>query len=66
ALMRERIVAPRRTVMVGDSSVDVLTARNAGTLACGVQWGFQPETFLDAPPDLLIDDLRELSRLVCG
>ncbi|MEP6961287.1 MAG: HAD-IIIA family hydrolase [Acidobacteriota bacterium] len=66
ALMRERNVAPRRTVMVGDSSVDVLTARNAGTLACGVQWGFQPETFLDAPPDLLIDDLRELSRLVCG
>jgi len=52
------------TVMVGDSAVDVRTARNAGVRACGVSWGFQPETFADAPPDLLIDDLREFARLV--
>jgi phosphoglycolate phosphatase len=65
-LMNERGVAPERTVMVGDSSVDILTARNAGTLACGVNWGFQPETLVDAPPDLLIADLRELSALVCA
>ncbi|MEO8096755.1 MAG: HAD-IIIA family hydrolase [Acidobacteriota bacterium] len=64
ALMKERHIEPHRTVMVGDSSVDILTARNAGTLACGVNWGFQPETFADVPPDLRIDDLRELSRLV--
>jgi len=48
------------TIMVGDSSVDVMTARNAGVQACGVKWGFQPETFAAAPPDLLIDDMREL------
>ena len=66
ALIEERGVAPDRTVMIGDSSVDVLTARNAGTLACGVDWGFQPETLATAPPDLLIGDLRELSRLVCS
>ncbi len=64
ALMDERGIAPEHTVMVGDSSVDILTARNAGALACGVAWGFQPETFADAPPDLLIHDMRELSRLV--
>jgi len=46
--------------MVGDSAVDVQTARNAGTRACGVRWGFQPETFVAAPPDFLIDDMREL------
>ena len=39
-----------RTVMVGDSAVDVRTARNACVQACGVSWGFQPETFADAPP----------------
>lgn len=66
ALMQERGIAPENTVMVGDSAVDILTARNAGTLACGVSWGFRPETFEEAPPDLRIDDLRELSRLVCG
>jgi len=50
-----------RTVMVGDSAVDVRTARNAGVRACGVSWGFQPETFADAPPDLIIDDMRILA-----
>jgi len=58
--------APRdRTMMVGDSAVDVMTARNAEVVACGVSWGFQPETFAQAPPDFVIDDLRELvERLV--
>jgi phosphoglycolate phosphatase len=65
ALLDERGVVPERAVMVGDSAVDILTARNAGTMACGVSWGFQPETLVTAPPDLLIDDLRELSRLIC-
>jgi phosphoglycolate phosphatase len=64
ALMRERGIPAAQTVMVGDSSVDVLTARNACALACGVSWGFQPETLRDVPPDLLINDLRELAELV--
>jgi phosphoglycolate phosphatase len=55
-----------RTVMVGDSAVDVLTARNAGVRACGVSWGFQPETFVEAPPDFVIDDMRELADMVLG
>jgi len=49
------------TVMVGDSAVDVNTARNAGVQACGVSWGFQPETFEHAPPDFIIDDLGALA-----
>jgi phosphoglycolate phosphatase len=53
-----------RTVMVGDSSVDVLTARNAGVKACGVSWGFQPESFAAAAPDFVIDDLRDLVGIV--
>ncbi len=52
-----------RTVMVGDSAVDVYTARNARVRACGVSWGFQPETFLEAPPDFIIDDMRVLADL---
>jgi phosphoglycolate phosphatase len=53
------------TVMVGDSSVDVLTARNAGVQSCGVTWGFQPESFAEAAPDFMIDDLRALVEIVC-
>ena len=66
ALMAESGVAPECTVMVGDSAVDVLTARNAGVRACGVAWGFQPETFAAAPPDVMVEDLRELVGLVLG
>jgi phosphoglycolate phosphatase len=60
ALIAEARVDRDRTVMVGDSAVDVQTARNAGTRACGVRWGFQPETFIGTPPDYVIDDMREL------
>jgi phosphoglycolate phosphatase len=60
ALIAESGADPERTIMVGDSAVDVQTARNAGTLSCGVRWGFQPETFVASPPDFLIDDMREL------
>ncbi len=46
--------------MVGDSAVDVRTARNAGIAAAGVTYGFQPETLAADPPDVLVGDLREL------
>jgi len=63
ALIAEACAAREWTVMVGDSAVDVETARNAGVRACGVRWGFQPESFVASPPDFLIDDLRELAEL---
>ena len=69
ALMREASVERGRTMMVGDSSVDVLTARNAGIASCGVTWGFQPETLADPAPDLLVDRMEQLAdRLLqdCG
>lgn len=51
------------TLMVGDSRVDIETARNAGVASCGVTWGFQPETFEAVPPDFLIDRPAELLAL---
>jgi phosphoglycolate phosphatase len=63
-LVKEAGADRARTVMVGDSAVDMLTARNAGVLGCGVRWGFQPETFVQTPPDFYIDDLRELADMV--
>jgi phosphoglycolate phosphatase len=49
------------TWMVGDSFVDVLTARNAGVASCGVAWGFQPETFVEYPPDVLVDRMEDFA-----
>jgi phosphoglycolate phosphatase len=63
-LVAESGATKDRTVMVGDSAVDMRTARNAGVVACGVSWGFQPETFADAPPDFVIDDMRALARRI--
>lgn len=65
-LMAETGTPPPETIMVGDSAVDVMTARNAGVRACGVSWGFQPETFAKAPPDFVIDDMGALADLVIG
>ena len=61
ALLAESGAAPQRTIMVGDSAVDVKTARAAGVVACGVTWGFQPETFSDAEPDFLITTMKSLA-----
>jgi len=63
-LMEESNASREHTIMVGDSGIDVLTARNAGVQACGVSWGFQPETFEKAPPDFMIDDLGVLAERV--
>lgn len=63
-LLRESGVARDRTIMVGDSGVDVRTARNANIRACGVSYGFQPEAFVEDPPDLVVDDMNELADYV--
>jgi phosphoglycolate phosphatase len=61
-LMSEAGVAPGETVMVGDSGVDVLTARNAGLWSVGVTYGFAPQSLQQVPPDVLVDTPAELAR----
>ncbi|MEN6536518.1 MAG: HAD-IA family hydrolase [Bryobacteraceae bacterium] len=64
ALIAEAGVPKERTMFVGDSSVDVKTARNAGVKVCGVTYGFQPETLNDDPPDFLVDRPDQLADVV--
>lgn len=66
ALIQETEISAPATLMVGDSSVDVQTARNAGVRSCGVMWGFQPESFELVSPDTLIRDPAELLGLVAA
>ena len=63
-LLEESGVARDRAMMVGDSGVDVRTARNADVKACGVTYGFQPEGFEGDPPDILIDNMGQLADYV--
>ncbi len=59
-LLREFALAPKEAMLVGDSDVDVRTARNAGTWACGVSYGLGLESMRAHPPDLMLDNLAEL------
>jgi phosphoglycolate phosphatase len=63
-LLVESGLTRERTIMVGDSGVDIQTARSAKVLACGVSYGFQPESFVEYPPDFVVDDLSELVEYV--
>jgi phosphoglycolate phosphatase len=64
ALMLEAGTRAAETLMIGDSAVDIQTARNAGVTAVGVTWGLQPESLETSPPDHVISDMRELVPLV--
>jgi phosphoglycolate phosphatase len=64
ALMREAEATRETTLMVGDSSVDVQTARNAHIKCCGVTYGFQPETLADPAPDILVEAMPRLADIL--
>jgi phosphoglycolate phosphatase len=63
-LMQEFGVAPEKTVLIGDSQNDSLTAKNAGMWSIGVTYGFAPEGFKHAPPDVLVDTPEELPQVL--
>lgn len=54
-LIREAGVLPEETVMVGDSDVDILTARRAKTWAIGCRYGLSSHTVESIPSDYLAD-----------
>jgi phosphoglycolate phosphatase len=66
ALSEESGIPLTRTLMIGDSSVDIQTARNAGIASCGVTWGFQPETLADPEPDRTIHRMEHLADWLLG
>ncbi len=49
-----------RTLVVGDSAVDVATARAGRASSAGALWGFKPEEFELQPPDHLLSSLDDL------
>ncbi|MGA2966750.1 MAG: HAD hydrolase-like protein [Terriglobales bacterium] len=63
-LLGETGVAADEALIIGDSSIDVLTGRNAGLWTCGVSYGFAPHTLEEVPPDVLVESPRELGELL--
>jgi phosphoglycolate phosphatase len=54
-LMTEANVTPAETLMIGDSNVDIRTARNAGAWSLGCSFGLAPDTLAEAAPDAVVD-----------
>ena len=65
-LMEQTGVTDKREVLyVGDSLVDIATARNAGVDVVAVTWGFQKKDELQAArPDYLVDSTKEILRII--
>jgi|SRR5437868_2006437 len=54
-LLKEAQVSRDESVMIGDSDVDVVAARNAEIYSIGCTYGLAPHTLQAAPPDALVD-----------
>ena len=63
-ILHETGVPANETLIIGDSSIDVLTGRNAGLWTCGVTYGFAPHTLEEVAPDVIVETPRELGELL--
>jgi pyrophosphatase PpaX len=53
-------VKPQNAVMVGDTDVDILAGKAAGTLTIGVRSGFRGERIAESSPDYVIDSVADI------
>jgi len=66
SLMEETGAGPDETVMIGDSQVDVATARNAGAWSIGCAFGFGVPTLMETRPDVLVDRASDWTAALIG
>ena len=58
-------VKPNNCLFVGDSDVDMETAKNAGMTSVGVAWGYRPkESLQEAGANYLIDEPKEILEII--
>jgi phosphoglycolate phosphatase len=62
-ILRELGAAPEEALLVGDSEVDVQTARNAGMMAAAVNYGFGVHDRGAYPADIYLERFGELTTL---
>jgi len=64
-ILKELNDHPSRSMLIGDTQIDVLTAKNAGVVSCAVTYGYGREQLLqEALYDHVIDTCAELLDLV--
>lgn len=66
-LMGELGATQADTLFVGDSNVDIRTAKNGGLTGCGVLWGFRTRAELEAEgADFIVETPEKLVELILG
>jgi phosphoglycolate phosphatase len=65
-LLAESGLRAEQAAIVGDSHTDIETGHNAGLWTVGVNYGFAPQTLMDAHPDVLVDLPTEVGAVFSG
>lgn len=65
-VMASQGATPETTLMIGDSEVDVQTARNAGAWSMGCGFGLAPERMREAGPDVEVEHAAEWALALRG
>ena len=64
-ICRDLNVVPQKTMMVGDTELDILCGKNADAKSCAVSYGYRDVAEIKKlNPDYLIDDLKEILELI--
>ncbi|MGL5353330.1 MAG: HAD family hydrolase [Clostridium sp.] len=64
-VIKELGITSGECVYVGDSNVDIETAKNAGVKSIGVSWGFRGrEELEEAGADFVVDNVCELKNII--
>jgi phosphoglycolate phosphatase len=65
-ILQETGIPAHEALIIGDSSIDVLTGRKCGMWTCGVTYGFVPQSLEEVPPDVVVETPGELGELLRG
>jgi len=57
-------VSVSQTLIIGDTELDILCGKNAGSLTCAATYGYRSKAFLKAyNPDFTIDSIEEIIKI---
>lgn len=56
---------PEKTIMVGDSELDIECGKNAGSKTCGVTYGYRSKEFVqNLNPDFIINEIKQILTII--
>ena len=65
AIAKSMGVKPSRCLFIGDSDVDIQTAKNAGMRSVGVSWGYREREVLEeAGADFIVKEPKEICDII--